>query len=51
MRVLVVDDHTGTRQLLTRSLERASYGVKAVASSKKRSPLSASAPSTFSSSM
>ena len=32
MRVLVVDDHTGTRQLLTRSLERASYGVKAVAS-------------------
>jgi len=32
MRVLVVDDHAETRQLLTRSLERASYGVKAVAS-------------------
>ncbi len=32
MRVLVVDDHADTRQLLTRSLERASYGVKAVGS-------------------
>ena len=32
MRVLVVDDHADTRQLLARSLERASYGVKAVAS-------------------
>src|SRR6478735_9397942 len=32
MRVLVVDDHHETRQLLTRSLERSSYGVKAVAS-------------------
>src|SRR4051812_41391042 len=32
MRVLVVDDHAETRHLLTRSLERASYGVKAVAS-------------------
>jgi DNA-binding response OmpR family regulator len=32
MRVLVVDDHADTRQLLTRSLERASYGVKAVPS-------------------
>src|SRR6185369_2786131 len=32
MRVLVVDDHAETRSLLTRSLERASYGVKAVAS-------------------
>ena len=33
MRVLVVDDHADTRQLLARSLERApSYGVKAVGS-------------------
>src|SRR4051812_31944862 len=32
MRVLVVDDHAETRQLLTRSLDRASYGVKAVGS-------------------
>jgi DNA-binding NtrC family response regulator len=30
MRVLVVDDHADTRQLLTRSLEKASYAVKAV---------------------
>ena len=32
MRVLVVDDHADTRKLLVRSLERASYGVKAAAS-------------------
>src|SRR4051812_41823980 len=32
MRVLVVDDHAETRQLLTRSLERAAHGVKAVGS-------------------
>ena len=32
MRVLVVDDHAETRKLLVRSLERASYGVKAAAS-------------------
>ena len=30
MRVLVVDDHAETRQLLSRSLEKASCGVKAV---------------------
>ena len=30
MRVLVVDDHPETRQLLTRNLEGASHGVKAV---------------------
>jgi len=32
MRVLVVDDHAETRALLSRSLERASCGVKAVGS-------------------
>jgi DNA-binding response OmpR family regulator len=32
MRVLVVDDHSETRQLLRRNLELASHGVKAVAS-------------------
>jgi two-component system, OmpR family, response regulator len=32
MRVLVVDDHADTRKLLTRSLDRASCGVKAVGS-------------------
>jgi len=32
MRVLVVDDHADTRKLLVRSLERASYGVKAAGS-------------------
>ena len=32
MRVLVIDDHAETRQLLTRSLERSAYGVKAVGS-------------------
>ena len=32
MRVLIVDDHADTRKLLVRSLERASYSVKAAAS-------------------
>ena len=32
MRVLVVDDHAETRKLLTRNLERASYGVKSAGS-------------------
>jgi DNA-binding response OmpR family regulator len=32
MRVLVVDDHADTRELLARNLEKASCGVKAVAS-------------------